>query len=574
MQLLHAGHSSVRVVVASQLPGAAALADNTWQLPNTGAAAAAAVPRSPEADDAADPPADACLPVQLKLSDLEKLQQQQQEHDIALSVVILGGCVPDAAAHSTAPAGTDTADAAAIPSAAAASARAADGISSHVAPTAVLAKLPLLVLPPAAAAELQALYTGLTAEQGLPPAAAYQELLPLLQDLAVVLSSNLLLSSNSTSSEEHGAGSAGAMRHDGDAQGMVQLLVDALLQCCEQQGLIECSKLVVGCAGITAHAAVAPADKESAETRSQAVAEATAAACDGDAHCTATVASSLGSARVQGTDNSSSSSASMKAAKLAGSSSSSGSSSKAKYSQEALAPAAGQQQQQQPSSGQHATAPGALTAGLATLLWGFPAAAEPAYQSFKAAALRNTDFLSMLSYGVGLTATVVKVMSSVTDSSTLRFLTLQAAFLFIHAVTHVAVWAAGTGVHRLVALQQWRNALLAGSATLAICLIGATSVRGGVWAAANLANQLGDKLSVYWWVFVVYRHVMQPLRLRIGVLPSLLLAVEYISLDSLYMRPQLPWLGAAGTALLAVAVHLVIVARLEFGMRRSFVRSL
>jgi hypothetical protein len=82
-----------------------------------------------------------------------------------------------------------------------------------------------------------------------------------------------------------------------------------------------------------------------------------------------------------------------------------------------------------------------------------------------------------------------------------------------------------------------------------------------------------DKPSLYW-VFVAYRHVMQPLRLRIGLLPSLLLAAEYTVLDSLYMRPRLPWLGAAGTAVLAVAVHLLIVARLEFGMRRSFVHNL
>jgi hypothetical protein len=483
-------------------------------------------------------------------------------------VVILGGCIPDA--HSAAPAGTETADAAA--DAAAAGQEAADGSSSHAAPTAVLAKLPLLVLPPAAAAELQALHTRLTAEQGLSPAAAYQEVLPLLQDLSVVLSSNLLLSSNSTSSDEHGADRADAMQQHGDAQGMVQLLVDALLQCCEQQSLTECSKLVVGYVCIAAHAAVAPAGKESEETQLQAVAEATAAACDGDAHCTAAVASSLGGACMQGTDNSSSSSsANMQGDKVAGSSSGSGLNSTT-YSQAASAPAAGQQQQ--PSSGQHATGPGTLTVGLGTLLGGFPAAVEPAYQSCKATALRNSDFLSMLSYGVGLTATVVKVMSSVTDSSALRFLALQPAFLFIHAVTHVAVWAAETGVHRLVALQQWRNALLAGSATLAICLIAATSERGGMWAAGSLAIQLGDRLSLYWWVFVVYRHVMQPLRLRIGVLPSLLLAAEYISLDSLYMRPQLPWLGVAGTAVLAVTVHLLIVARLEFGMRRSFARSL
>jgi hypothetical protein len=70
---------------------------------------------------------------------------------------------------------------------------------------------------------------------------------------------------------------------------------------------------------------------------------------------------------------------------------------------------------------------------------------------------------------------------------------------------------------------------------------------------------------------------MQPLWLRIGLLPSLLLAVEYTALDHithLYARPRLPWLGAAGAALLMVAVHLVIAAKLELRLRRSFVSSM
>jgi hypothetical protein len=550
-QLLQAGQRSVRVVVTSQQPGAPPLADQTWQPPTSAEAA----------------PEDLCLPLQLQLSDAQCLLPQQQQ-PVALSVVVLAGSRQDNNVHIAAPSGL---------AAAAAEPDAAMRIDSVHAPAAALAKLPLLVLPAGGAAELQQLHAGLTSE-GLQPAAAYQEILPLLQDLAVILSSN-----SSSSIATHVQGDTGAPQQQQQHGGphMLHVVRCALLECFEAQGLANCTELL-SFADTAAQAAAVEGTQSSAASSPAAEVATAAAAADGGSGVSCSAAAAAGD-----TGNLSCRSMQSETASCAAVSSSSRvvdtgkptcstSSSSTSDSQEATgaAAAAARHQQQQQLSGQQSIDAGALSVCYETLLWGFPAAVEPMYLSFKAAALRSTDFLSVLSYGVGLTATAIKLMCSVTDRHEMRIMVLQAGFLLIHAITHVVVWAAGTGAPQLIALQQWRNTVLAGSASLAICMFAATSVRGGVWAAASLAHQLGDKPGMLYWVFVVYRHVMQPLRLRIGLLPSLLLAAEYTALDHLYMKPQLPWLGTVGTALLMVAVHLALAARLELGMRRSVVRSL
>jgi hypothetical protein len=543
VQLLRAGHRSVRVVVTCQQPGAAPLADDSWQLtPSTAAAAAQ----------------DLSLPLQLQLS--QNTQQQQGRQALALSVVVLAGSMQSSTTHNAAPAD------ALSPAGAADAATAA---STSQASAAILAKLPLLVLPAGAAAELQQLAAGMVLE-GLQPAAAYQELLPLLQDFAVVLSS----SSSSSGTHRHGSAEGSQQQQQQHRQQhLLGAVAAALLDCFEQHGLAECAKLLTNCAGTAAQAVALRVEQSSSNSKEADVAG--NAAAEGAAEA---ASSKLWSSKSLQDDcagcapvSSSSSSSSMGSAASCKPSSSSNTNA----GQEATGCSTGVQQQQQ--SGQPASDAGTLVVCYKTLLFGFPAAVEPAYLAYKAAALRSTDFLSVLSYGVGLTATAVKLMCSMADSRMLRIMVLQAGFLFIHAVTHFLIWAAGAGVPQLVALQQWRNTVLAGSATLAICMFAATSLRGGIWAAASLADRLGEEPGVLYWVFVVYRHVMQPLRLRIGLLKSLLLAVEYLVLDHithLYVKPRLPWLGAAGTAVLMVALHLAIAARLELGMRKSFVRSM
>ncbi|KAF6265781.1 hypothetical protein COO60DRAFT_762101 [Scenedesmus sp. NREL 46B-D3] len=255
VQLLQAGHSSVRVVVTSQLPGAPALVDEIWQLPSAEAPSSSSA--SPGGGVAPSIAADVRWPIQLQLGSFVGMhlqQQQQQQEPLVMSVVILAGRTHDAAL-----AGVDPAAAAA----AAASGGATDASSQHV-PAAVLAKLPLLLLPAGATAELQELYTWLAAG-GMQPAAVYHELLPLLQDLAVVLSSS------GSSTANHLPGSAGAeQQHDGK-RGLLQVLVSALLECCQQQGLPKCTQLLQSAGA--APAAVEFAGNQSGMAQDQAIAE-------------------------------------------------------------------------------------------------------------------------------------------------------------------------------------------------------------------------------------------------------------------------------------------------------------
>jgi hypothetical protein len=93
-----------------------------------------------------------------------------------------------------------------------------------------------------------------------------------------------------------------------------------------------------------------------------------------------------------------------------------------------------------------------------------------------------------------------------------------------------------------------------------------------LWGAAGVAALRGDKPAVYW-VFIVYRHMVQPTRLRIGLLPSALLAAEYLVFDRLFVRPCLLGLGPGVTAPLLVSAQLCLAAGLEWSLRRSFLRS-
>jgi hypothetical protein len=54
----------------------------------------------------------------------------------------------------------------------------------------------------------------------------------------------------------------------------------------------------------------------------------------------------------------------------------------------------------------------------------------------------------------------------------------------------------------------------------------------------------------------------------------LLLAAEFLIVDTVFVRPRLLWLGPNATALLLVSVQLGIAAALEVSVRRSFLQSL
>jgi hypothetical protein len=142
----------------------------------------------------------------------------------------------------------------------------------------------------------------------------------------------------------------------------------------------------------------------------------------------------------------------------------------------------------------------------------------------------------MMSYGAGLVASAIKLVLCVSAGSALqaRVTALRAGFLIIHVSTHGLMWAASTAADlRLVALQQRRNTVLAAGVSLALCMFAAAALCQGAWGAAGFAALRGDKPTVYW-VFMVYRHLVQPTRLHIGLLPSLLLAAEFWLLTSCF----------------------------------------
>jgi hypothetical protein len=209
-------------------------------------------------------------------------------------------------------------------------------------------------------------------------------------------------------------------------------------------------------------------------------------------------------------------------------------------------------------------------------VFGFPAAVEAAYLAYKSEALRNSDFMSMLSYSAGLFASLLKMVCAVMYSSVVeaRVTALRGGFLAIHVLTHALMWAASTrAVARLTALQQWRDTVLVAGVTMALCMFTGAALCDGAWGTAGMAALRGDKPAAYW-VFLVYRHLVQPTRLRIGLLASLLLAAEFLAVDVAFARPQLLWLGPNVTALLLVSLQLCIAGALEFSVRMSFVRSL
>uniref|UniRef100_A0A383VC38 Uncharacterized protein n=1 Tax=Tetradesmus obliquus TaxID=3088 RepID=A0A383VC38_TETOB len=550
-QLLAAGQRSVRVVVTAQQPGQALLLDATWQL-------------LPIAEAGTN---DLQLPLLLQLSNNEGMQDGIHQQQPVASVMVLAS---NRLENST---GQATSSPAAATEAESLEAALQGSSRSHP-HAAVLAKLPLLLLPHAAAAELQQLHAGLSAD-GLAPAAAYQELLPLLQDLAVVLGGAAAAQ----------AGSAAASRHH-----LLDVLKGAIAACFEQQGLVSCLQLLHNAGVSTAEAEAVAADAAAAapvllvgshasEVQHGNTAAAAAALSPAGAPADSGGASngkqgSLGLAnrveleqgQLERLMPSCTSSSGTSSSSITASSKPTGSSSSAEAGEA-------------PSTGQQAAVTGtAPTVGFSTLVFGFPASMEAAYLAYKSRTLRCSDFLSMITYAMGLAVSVTRLTWCVATGSAVqaRIAALRGAFLIVHVITHGVLWAASTAAQhrqRLAALQQQRSAVLAACVSLALSVFAAAALCRGAWGAAGVEALRGGKPAVYC-ALMVYRHLVQPARLRIGLLPTLLLAAEYMAFDVLFLRPQLPGLSPNATALLLVSAQLSLAAWLELSLRRSFTRSL
>jgi hypothetical protein len=409
----------------------------------------------------------------------------------------------------------------------------------------VLAKLPLLVLPPAAAAELQARHTGLTAEQGLPPAAAYKEVLPLLQDLAALVSN---MQQGSIASQHY----------------LHEAMLSALDECFEDHGMEACQQLLVL---LDASAAAADDGTDSVQAEPTAAQAEAAAAQSSDASEEteeSKEAAGLAVHSQQLTSNNSSSRSSSGGSSCCFASCDSVMDSTSAASVPAMAALQACNAGALPDS--------ACQVSLWSVLFGFPDAAAQAYASFKCTHIVKLDFLCMMIYAIGLIPTGRKVLMLLAQgSSTIQLLAaaFRALFVAVAFAARALVWAAGMWPQRLGFLHRWRNMLLIGSLS-AILLIPTVGVSyGGMWRAASLAAMDGYYSSQL--LLVVYRHFVEPALVCIGFLPLLFFLVQCVLVaDPMFGRPQVFGASPVHSAVLLAGLHLVLAAKLEVGMQRKF----
>jgi hypothetical protein len=196
-----------------------------------------------------------CLQLQLPLGDVARPPANRATAAAGvLSVTLLAGGATTAI--------STTSSAAA---AAAAESQSASPAADHTHRAAhVLAKLPLLLLPAAAADELQQLYTALVAEGGS-CSTAYQQLLTLLQDLAGVLvyAGAAAASSNSSpSSSADQSSSSSSSNSSASGSSLLTELVKELAAYFASQGMDSCLQLLPEVITPQAANAAAAADEE------------------------------------------------------------------------------------------------------------------------------------------------------------------------------------------------------------------------------------------------------------------------------------------------------------------------
>jgi hypothetical protein len=423
---------------------------------------------------------------------------------------------------------------------------AAPGHAMHPS-AAVLAKLPLLVLPPAAAAELQALCTGLIAEKGLLPAAAYQEVLPLLQDLAVVLAA-----------AEVGRATAQNQLHEA--------MLAALQNCFVAHGLTACMELLQPAASNC--------------TCSTADGTATVHATPQLSAAAPTIAATAVAAAASGSQLAPDPAASTKVGRPAKVSRSSSAHVSGSSSSSTLAPTTASHNCVGPAGaaeGWKAASPlAACHVTLWTVLFGFPAAAGQAYAHFKCMEMRRCDVLCMLIYAVGFVPSFSRVLLLLVQGYTANQL-LKACFRVLVLATMFAaralVLASTTWPQHVGRLQRWRSAILAGAIHVIFIVPAVAVVCGGVWRDAARAA-VGAYHSLPW-LLVAYRHVVEPLTMGGGVDALLLLPTCLFIVDPLFGQPQLLMgLGVVPAAAVMALLHLSVAATREYGLQQRFVRQL
>lgn len=524
VQLLTAGQSSVRVVVASQLPAGELLMDTTWQLLKTEANGALCTATGAAAG--IKTAVDLQLQLQIPLRGSPGEQQQQQ----VLTVVILAGHVDSGDCHSEA-APASRIDTHAVDQGSHAGLAAVGPYGQPVVSPmhGVIAQFPLMVLPARAASELQSLFESILTA-GTPHSVAYAQLLPLLQDMAAALC----------------VGQGSLLTETVSQGGVPPPLLESLSAAFTQHSLQHCQQLLdASCSpasSISTGISLTASSNSSSgnnDSNSNKNAPQWSDTCKQPACTTGPPASACSTPGLPG----------FEAASLP-------------------VPA------------------NSVQFNWKSVVFGFPsAAAEGAYHEYKAAAFHLVDFVIMFTCGVGALVPCVQLLlllcsAAVTGSAPADVLgrstvfAMRGLYVGVHFATHALVWAAGTGGVQLRGLRQWRSAVLFAGIGINMCITAVCLMVGGV--AGNAALQVVQEFMYVRWVLPLHRDLLYPVAICAEVVPYTVcfLAMHFLAIDPRFRRAEVLGLGPTGSAVLLVLVHQTVAVVLEASMRKRFVRHI
>jgi hypothetical protein len=544
-QLLAAGSTSLRVVVAAQ-PSGVLLLDRHWELPQAVAAG------------------DGSMRLQLPL-DGELMRQEVKEGSLSevlvLSVVVLAGGNSTTTTTTTSSA---TAKAGAAPSTSRSSSEAGGKEASLV-----LASIPLLVLPPGACQEIEEVFEA-ALDAGMMRDEAYRLLLPLLQDWVALLL------------WQGPGGGAGLTAADLETcyQGQ-QAAVAALSEYFTRFGMVECHRLLLQqqqkLAGQAVHGESELGMREGCKTGFSAWLQ--------QLRFAATIGSEAGAGGLKRRNVSSQDAAGgaisrspprPSAGKLAADGKTKPSSIMSEIVGAGL-PGCDE------ASAAYSSLPRGLSVGLRSVLFGFPAPVQTAYLQYKASSLQRQDLVLTCVYVIGVVVGLVKLalvlcQQWATDQpfslELVAVAVTRVGLAACGAAPNVLLWAVIMGQRRwplLAYVLQWRGVVLEGSLVLQIWFSSFCFGLQGVWGYAISKLIGGYHASAV--VCFLYNHVAQPFLVRPGPGGMLLhMAALFMWAYPMSGWPVLPTLGKDASWRLAFAVNVVTVVLLELRMQHTFVR--
>jgi hypothetical protein len=609
-QLLSGGRSKLRVVVSdtsgppqrqSSSSSSSELVDQEWDLQHLAASATAAV--------------DAVALDAVAHGDRAEAAEHDDVHNTNVCLQLDLGSAVCSGAAATAGAAAEVARVYQVVVIAAPCSSASTSASTAGNPGArcLVAYLPLLVLPAAARQELQQLFDAAVAA-GLTCSAAYQQLLPMLQDWATILLWPGSSSSSSTTSRH--VSTAAASQEGNTAQQEQELslhvLSDALSASFAEFNMEGCLALLTQrCERL---------QQQQQQVRQEAV--------QGVAHDSRIAAAPMGESTSSSSsmlavpgcssDETSSSSSSMLAAsdcssdetspaieqhtplgcsedgkpqgKAAVSSSCSPDESTAAT---AAANAQGRAGDHLPlSAAAAAAAPlSAYRVSWQTIMFGFcDAAVQREYVTYRSTELKVQDYGVTLFYSIGCVAMLCKAVMLMASSNAaaaqqLRVLAIKGSMVFFNWLPCLLLWLAAKwhSGSRASALQlrvgsllrQRRGGVLIAGFAVELVIVHACHLAGGAWSAAM--DEVAQQYYAVPALLAIHLHVVQPLLFRAGPgTTTAYAALCRLFIESVYPRPTievLRWLSYDAVSVLFASCGVWLAAVLERSQQHRFVST-